>query len=267
MNPDLTELLRQWPYHRGRVSARIVTAEDGRQVVQMRVDLGILQMEISGRPDGERPGGLESWLEYYLTRLTQRASGPPAEEPEEAAGESPDVVDGLLSTEACRRLRAEAVQFHHRYLALFALERYEEVVRDTSHNLAIIGVTDERAQHPFDREIIRHFLPHTLMVRARASALLAVGAGQTARAIEILDAALGEIRAVLAEDAQRSGGEAFSEDESAEIQLLEAMRDSLVPKFPPNQRSELTRRLSIALANENYELAAILRDELKNLDT
>ena len=31
----------------------------------MRIDLGLIQMEIDGRPDGERPEGYESLLEFY----------------------------------------------------------------------------------------------------------------------------------------------------------------------------------------------------------
>ena len=34
----------------------------------MRIDLGLIQMEIDGRPDGERPQGYESLLELYEAR-------------------------------------------------------------------------------------------------------------------------------------------------------------------------------------------------------
>ncbi len=40
------------------VSARIIEADDKRKLIQMRVDLGLIQMEYSGRPDGLRPEGL-----------------------------------------------------------------------------------------------------------------------------------------------------------------------------------------------------------------
>jgi protein-arginine kinase activator protein McsA len=43
------------------------------------------------------------------------------------------------------------------------------------------------------------------------------------------------------------------------------MRDALVPKLPLSQRAELRQRLEAAIAAENYELAAILRDELRML--
>ena len=50
---------------------RIVPGEDGRSKVQLRVDLGILQMETDGRPDGLRPEGFDSWLKYYEHRQQQ----------------------------------------------------------------------------------------------------------------------------------------------------------------------------------------------------
>ena len=43
------------------------------------------------------------------------------------------------------------------------------------------------------------------------------------------------------------------------------MRDLLTPKLPASQRIELEDRLHAALAAENYELAAILRDELRQV--
>ena len=49
---DIDSLLRAWPYEPGQVSARLVKASDGREVLQMRVEMGILQMEVAGRPDG-----------------------------------------------------------------------------------------------------------------------------------------------------------------------------------------------------------------------
>ena len=55
MSQDIDAALRGWEFKPGEVQARQVQAEDGRQVLQMRMDLGIVQMETEGRPDGTRP--------------------------------------------------------------------------------------------------------------------------------------------------------------------------------------------------------------------
>jgi protein-arginine kinase activator protein McsA len=39
-----------------------------------------------------------------------------------------------------------------------------------------------------------------------------------------------------------------------------------VPQLPPAQRTELEERLRAAVRAENYELAAILRDELRLME-
>jgi protein-arginine kinase activator protein McsA len=54
-------------------------------------------------------------------------------------------------------------------------------------------------------------------------------------------------------------------ERSKEVEMLRAMREALVPKLPVSQKSELRARLDQAILNENYELAAILRDELRLL--
>jgi protein-arginine kinase activator protein McsA len=47
--------------------------------------------------------------------------------------------------------------------------------------------------------------------------------------------------------------------------MLREMRDGLVPKLPVSQKAELRQRLEAAIVSENFELAAILRDELRML--
>jgi protein-arginine kinase activator protein McsA len=47
--------------------------------------------------------------------------------------------------------------------------------------------------------------------------------------------------------------------------MLRSMKEALVPKLPISQKDELRQRLQRAIDTENYELAAILRDELKQL--
>ena len=43
------------------------------------------------------------------------------------------------------------------------------------------------------------------------------------------------------------------------------MKEVLIPQLPPSEKADLKERLLAAIAAENYELAAILRDELRLL--
>lgn len=246
MSDDLTRMLREWPYQPGQLSVRVIEGEDGRPKIQLRLDLGILQMESEGRPDGLRPEGQESLLEHFEERLDEHV----------AAGGAPE--DFKLDEESCRQLREEAVQYYHRYVALFILEDYESVVRDTSRNLRVIDLCAKHAETEEDREILEPFRPYITMMRARALASQAIKDKEPKAALLAIDEALEKIRGYFTE---RAEPDAF--EQSSEVQLLRGMRDALVPKLPSSPKSELRDRLKKALEQENYELAAILRDELK----
>src|SRR2546429_7269356 len=68
---DLTPLLKGWDYEPGTINVRKIFGADGRPKVQMRVELGLLQMELNGRPDGARPHGHESLLDYFEQQLRE----------------------------------------------------------------------------------------------------------------------------------------------------------------------------------------------------
>jgi hypothetical protein len=63
-------LLDQWDYKPGQV-VRKFTGKDGTEKIQLRLDLGLLQMNATGRSDGKRPFGCTSWLEHFKARLHQ----------------------------------------------------------------------------------------------------------------------------------------------------------------------------------------------------
>jgi len=52
MSLDLNTLLKDWPHESGAIKVRKVPGLDGREKLQLRIDLGLLQMELEGRPDG-----------------------------------------------------------------------------------------------------------------------------------------------------------------------------------------------------------------------
>src|ERR1700690_1061576 len=71
---DITPVLKGWDYEAGTINVRKVVGLDGSLKLQMRLDLGLLQMEITGRPGGVRPHGCESLLDYFEQLLADHRS-------------------------------------------------------------------------------------------------------------------------------------------------------------------------------------------------
>ena len=69
MDFDISDLLSSWEFQPGQVLVRRFTGQDGREKLQLRVDLGLLQMNMDGRPDGKRPHGYDSLFDYYQAKL------------------------------------------------------------------------------------------------------------------------------------------------------------------------------------------------------
>jgi len=265
VNRDLTNLLEEWPFAPGQISVRVIEGEDHEPKIQVRLDLGIIQMEMDGRPDGRRPEGANSVLEYHESRLHsgEALDDAPLDEDNEplAADDDDDDADEpvrFLDAGACKALREEAQQYYHRYIALLVLEDFEGVVRDTTRNLRVLDMFREHAIDEDDRIAMEPHRPYVMMMRTRALASHALQSEESKAAIVAIDDGLDTLRGYFETEGRP---ELF--EKSGEAAMLREMRESLVPKLPVSQRAELKQRLEAAIASENFELAAILRDELR----
>jgi hypothetical protein len=72
MDFDISQMLEQWDYRPGQVIVRKFKGRDGKEKIQLRVDLGLLQMNAEGRPDGKRPFGHSSLFDYFQARRQRR---------------------------------------------------------------------------------------------------------------------------------------------------------------------------------------------------
>src|SRR5438067_9255092 len=124
MSLDLNTILKDWPHENRAIKVRKILGLDGRHKLQLRIDLGVLQMELTGRPDGMRPHGCESLLSYHQNRAALA----------KAAGNEYE-----LSAEECSELQQEGIQYYHRYVSLFQLNDYAGVIRDTQGNLDLFS--------------------------------------------------------------------------------------------------------------------------------
>lgn len=310
MTNDLTAILNDWPHEPGKISARLLEGPDGLELIQVRIDLGILQMHADGRPDGQRPNGFESLLDYFEDRaavahdnddlmepgqdLTDSGLLPP---PGESRGDSyehregksrkgsrrdPEIEDDAappersptrgeggeqderpftLTAEDCAQIRDEAAQYVQRCIACMAVDEYARALRDAARNLRAISLCASLARDDADRQALEPYRGQLLVLKTKALAAMAMGAEETNAAIYVIDEGLETLRRWFTD---RGAPKAF--EDSAEVEALREMRVALAPAKPAvSQRSELQRRLQEAIAAENYELAAILRDELRQL--
>jgi hypothetical protein len=241
MNQDIDTALQGWEYKPGVVQARLVQAGAGRQVLQLRVDLGLLQMETTGRPDGSRPHGAPTYFDY----LRQQARVA------DRAGQT-----FVLSEEQCQEADREFVQFYHRRLCWLALHNYARAVADADHTLAFMDFLRDHSPSDEYTQAHEQYRGFVLFHRTQAAAALAIEKNNAEGAIDEIRAGLDRLRAFFT---------SFDAEEHMEqdgmVQQLRKLEESL--RKTHGIKATLQEQLDRAVANEEYEMAARLRDALR----
>jgi len=237
---DIDDLLSAWVYQPGTISARLVRAKNGRQVVQFRVDLGVLQMEIQGRPDGKRPGGMETYLDLLSAQAVQEG-------------------DNFQLTERQKaEVDREFQQYYYRRICWLALHEFRRALADADHTLSLM---DFVATHARDLTWIathERYRPFVVFQRSQAAALAALGAGGPEAAIKEIDEGLRQLRMAAGSWQEEADG-LLAEEEEMTGQLLE-LKEWIRGYYQVGRT--LDEQLADAVASEKYELAAQLRDEI-----
>lgn len=249
MDFDIGHLLEAWEYQPGQVVVRRFKAKDGKEKIQLRVDLGLLQMNAEGRPDGKRPFGHTSLFEYHQSRLHKYVA---------AHGGSD--AGFKLKAEDCAKLQLEVLQYHHRYICLLQLEDYPGVIRDAERNLAVFDFVEKHAESEEMAWSLRQFQPQLLMILCRARGSQALDVEDYELAIRLVEEGLEQIRAFYKE-----GGNAEGNEQSGEASSLMEWLEEIRSKRPLSTRERLEQALNDAVKSEDYEKAAKVRDQLRNL--
>lgn len=241
VSKDLTPIIRGWDHDPDDLQVRIVPGDDGRDKIQMRIELGLLQLEMDGRPDGQRPHGADSLLDYHEAQARN------AEEYE-------------LDHDQCAELMREGTQYYHRYLALFHLQRFDLVARDTQRSLRLFRFVVRHAQRERDRREFDKYRPYVTMMHARALGQQALDRGDHRAALGQVDQAITDIQAFLVE---------YGEDDQAgkcpELLSLRLWRQEIEKSRTIGPLDRLEEQLALAVAREQYEEAARLRDQILRL--
>lgn len=246
---DISPILSQWKYEPGTITVRRIIGVDGKPKLQMRVELGLLQMEETGRPDGLTPHGFESLLEFHENRLADH---------KKRYGGTPQGFG--LKPEECQNLREEAAMYYQRYLAFFVLGDFPSVVRDTTRNLRVLDLCNQYATDEQDRFLLEQYRPYILMMRTRAEASILLNQQKYHQALDVIKQGLSDIRVFFERFGQP---EAF--DHCEEVKVLKRFSREIRRKIPVGPVERLQRKLKRAVAQEHYEQAALLRDQISAL--
>jgi hypothetical protein len=247
MSLDLNSILHNWPHENGAIKVRKIVGLDGNEKLQLRVDLGVLQMEMAGRPDGQRPHNCESLLVYHQRRA-ERA---------EARGETYE-----LTSEQCNELQQEGIQYYHRYLSLFQINDYPGVIRDTQRNLDLFAFVAEHADRDELIWSFQQFRPYVLMMNTRGKASILLAENRFADAMREIERG----RDAIQEFFQNANLPELA-SKSSEIAFLEEWLEEVSSKRPLSKLEVMQREMEVAIASELYERAAELRDAIKVLQT
>lgn len=247
MSADISRILNEWDYDPEN-AVRIITAENGRSVLQVRQPMGIEQYELDGRPDGKEAAGHTTVLEEIDARLTDWVTEHGSDE-----GFS-------IGRSDAARLQGEGVMFYYRYYLLFQLNDFPRVARDTSHNLRLCDLMEHYCENEEDRISVLQYRPYILRMHAMALSMEAVQQNLVDQAVSALESAIEEIEGL---DDIPTPPFQFERPRSASYlrAALEQVRQNHA-----GPRQKLEEELESAVKEENYERAAEIRDRIRALE-
>ncbi len=248
MSDDISSVLGGWEYEPGELRVRKVEGRDGTTKIQVRMDLGIMQLEWEGRPDGVRPHGCASLLDYYRDALARH---------EADAG----IDSFVLSRDDCWELAQEAMKFYWRRISFFELKEYDLAERDARHNLSILDMCYQYAEAEEDRQMAEQHTPFVTAHRIQARALSHLDGEEHKKA-------LGEIRGgiVEIENYLRRIGRFDQLEECPELHFLREWETEVESARPMSKLEQLREELRMAVERDQFERAADLRDRLRALE-
>jgi hypothetical protein len=234
---EFDRLLKDWPFELGRPVVRRARGADGREVLQMRVDMGVLQLEVEGRPDGDRPHGFPTYYDYLMS--TAFEEGPNFQ------------LDEARQVQIDR----EFYQFYHRRVCWLALQEYGRAAADADHTLRLMDFTGANAVDRNWAMMHEQYRPFVTFHYVQASALEALKGDQPQAAVEVVEDGLRKLERLFEEHgvSEKFEGDVF-------VVKLREMLESIKTQFQLGPT--LAQQLADAIASEQYELAAQLRDQM-----
>jgi UvrB/uvrC motif len=244
MRQDIDGAMKGWSYELDTVQARIVKAGGGRDVLQMRLDLGVLQMELNDRPDGTRPHSFPTYFDYLKSKSTAA----------ELAGKA-----FTLNIEHCNEADREFMQYYQRRICWLSLGEFGRAVTDANHTLAFMDFVRDHSPSEDYTAAHEQYRGFVLFHRTQAEAAGLAENGDPPAAIAALKRGTEQIRQFLADHASDE------DDDDADNDPMLAQLASLEKQIRQRHklRDTLEEQLAKAVADEDYERAAKIRDRIR----
>ncbi len=251
MRRDIDEALNDWAYDPdpGALTVRQVRTRDGRWVIQIRKELGLMQMECDGRPDGARPHGFSTYLDYLRYRAERRVQTGTTD------------PDWLFTPDHCLNIEREFMQFYHRRVAWLALNRYDKVLLDAHHTLSLMNFVRAHFTQVDYIDSHERFRGMVYFHETQARTGIALEENNPEKAIDAIRQGVLQIGHHL-EEWQESHGE-DDETELPDSELLDQLREieaAIRKRYDVGKT--LHEQLHEAIVNEDYEQAAQIRDRM-----
>lgn len=247
MNLDLAGITIDWKAGAGGICTRVITDAEGHEQIQLQVEMGVLQMEAQGRPDGQRFRGHVFACEFIEHELA---------------------MENDVTEDDWESLERELQQLNYRRLSYAAL--VDEAVQADRRERAVELI--DRAFDDIDyclraTELMKscpdgcdptfiNMRPALVFNRARLRSRRFVLLGEFEEAI---DAALGGIP-ILDEVLSEMGFDDEQRGQDAGIAFLRQNADRLRDKH--GIQRTLRERLRDAIDREDFQLASQLHEEL-----
>jgi len=160
---------------------RTLETADGREVVLIQANAFTLsRIYTTGRPDGKRPHGRDSYLEYFNEQLEDYKN-------------THDKDEGFsLTPEDWRALFNESSDRYIRYLLFSGIRRWKDVKRDTETNIAVVDFAKKYAPDEIAWDIYQ-YKGYILMMNTISQAEISMTRGDLNDAIEKIDNGMNSI--------------------------------------------------------------------------
>lgn len=174
----------------------ILQIEDGREVIVVQPNaFTISRIYATGRPDGMRPHGVDSYYDYFFTKLRTY---------EEQHG----TREGFeLASDEWEILFEESFHRYTRYLLFAGIKRWQDVQRDTAANIDVTNLARECAPSEIAWQSYQ-YKGYMLMMHSIANAELSLQEDDNEAALRHIDAGIQQIGEFCGECLREEHGEA-----------------------------------------------------------